>query len=119
MVPSDTALSKVNWAVLPVCCVMMAFCYIDRSNVAYAALQLRQPPPVGLDFTNALYGRGSGVFFISYSLFQIPSNLILVRPPLAIQWLQGRIWHCIDKPGYCSGTHCVLCCHLSETFNWT
>lgn len=77
--PVDRALSKVNWAVLPVCCIMMAFCYIDRSNVAYAALQLRQAPPAGLLFDAVTYGRGSGFFFISYSLFQIPSNMILVR----------------------------------------
>jgi MFS transporter, ACS family, tartrate transporter len=71
--------SKLNWALLPISCIMIGFCYLDRSNIAYMQLQLRQPPPVGLSFDENVYGQGSGLFFVGYSLFQIPSNLILVR----------------------------------------
>jgi hypothetical protein len=72
--------AKVNWALLPIMCTIITFCYLDRSNIAYMQLQLAQPPPTGLNFTDVIYGNGSGLFFIGYSLAQIPSNLILVCP---------------------------------------
>lgn len=74
---------KLHWALLPICCIMVGFCYLDRSNVAYMQLQLQLPPPAGMDFSASLYGNASGLFFIGYSVFQIPSNIILVRscPP--------------------------------------
>lgn len=71
---------KLHWAVLPICCIMVGFCYLDRSNVAYMQLQLQLPPPAGMSFSSSLYGNASGFFFIGYSVFQIPSNIILVRP---------------------------------------
>lgn len=72
-------LRKLNWAILPICCIMIGCCYLDRSNVAYMQLQLRRPPPVGLSFSSSLYGNASGLFFLSYSLFQIPSSIVVVR----------------------------------------
>lgn len=50
-------------------------CYLDRANLAFAASQLRED----LHFSASTYGVGAGVFFIGYALFQIPSNLILVK----------------------------------------
>lgn len=70
---------KLNWALLPVFSVMIGCCYLDRSNVAYMQLQLRRPPPVGMGFGDSLYGNAAGLFFLSYSLFQIPSSIIVVR----------------------------------------
>ena len=32
-----------------------------------------------LGFGAAVYGLGSGIFFLSYTLFEVPSNLILAR----------------------------------------
>jgi hypothetical protein len=81
--------SKVNWAILPVSCIMIGFCYLDRSNIAYMQLQLKEPPPVGLGFSEMVYGQGSGLFFIGYSLFQIPSNIILVRVVNNVQRLSS------------------------------
>eukprot|EP00891_Asterochloris_glomerata_P006550 jgi/Astpho2/6550/gw1.00099.48.1_t len=51
---------------------MMPVC---RTNLAFAAIQLNQQ----LGFTDYIYGLGSSVFFISYSLCQVPSNLALTR----------------------------------------
>lgn len=78
--PSEAAiLRKLGWAILPVACLMIGCCYLDRSNIAYMQLQLRRAPPVGLSFSPSLYGNASGLFFLSYSLFQIPSTLVVVR----------------------------------------
>lgn len=48
---------------------------LDRANVAYAALKMNQD----LGFSDATYAFGSGMFFIGYFLFEVPSNLLLVR----------------------------------------
>lgn len=70
---------KLDWALLPIASLMVACCMLDRSNVAYMQLQLRRPPPVGLSFSPSLYGNAAGLFFLSYSFFQIPSTQIVVR----------------------------------------
>ncbi|WP_084653373.1 MFS transporter [Nocardioides insulae] len=63
--------------------------YVDRMNIGLAKTQLEAD--VGI--SAAAYGLGAGIFFISYALLEIPSNLILhkVGPRLwiariAITW---------------------------------
>ncbi len=57
----------------------LLFCYfisfLDRVNVAFAALQMNKD----LGFTAAVYGFGAGLFFLTYCVFEIPSNLMLYR----------------------------------------
>src|SRR5258706_1578478 len=48
---------------------------IDRLNVGFAALTMNRD----LGFSPAVFGLGAGIFFIGYSLFQVPANLVLVR----------------------------------------
>ncbi|GLI71367.1 hypothetical protein VaNZ11_016556 [Volvox africanus] len=83
--PSITAASiyhKVNWAILPLFCLIASFCYIDRTNLAFAAIQLNHD----LAFDAQVYGLGSGLFFLGYSLFMVPSNIIMTRVG-APRWL--------------------------------
>ncbi|QGZ63353.1 MFS transporter [Paraburkholderia acidisoli] len=54
-------------------CFMLAF--IDRINVGFAYIHMRGD--IGL--TDAAYGLGVGLFFVSYTLFEVPSNLLLTR----------------------------------------
>jgi MFS family permease len=49
--------------------------YLDRINVGYAQLQMKQTLPFG----DAVYGFGAGIFFIGYFLFEVPSNLLLEK----------------------------------------
>ena len=49
--------------------------YIDRINIGFAGAALRQD--LGLSAT--MFGIGAGLFFLSYFLFEVPSNLILER----------------------------------------
>jgi ACS family tartrate transporter-like MFS transporter len=74
-------IAKVSWRLLPL--VALAYCvaYIDRSNIAVAALTMNKD----LGFSAYLYGWGAGIFFFGYFLFEIPSNLILER-------IGARIW---------------------------
>lgn len=67
--------SKIALRLLPflVLCYFAAF--LDRVNVGFAALTMRED--IGLSAT--AFGLGSGIFFISYFIFEVPSNLMLAR----------------------------------------
>jgi ACS family tartrate transporter-like MFS transporter len=68
-------LRRVGVRLLPLLFVLMAFNYVDRTNVAIAALQMNRD----LGFSAAAYGLGAGIFFLGYALFEVPSNLMLAR----------------------------------------
>ena len=70
-----SALAKVSWRLLPLLGFAYAIAYMDRINISFAATQMNRD----LGFSAAVYGLGAGVFFISYALFEVPSNLLLVR----------------------------------------
>ena len=65
----------VSIRLLPFLFVLYIFNYLDRSNVAIAALQMNRD----LGFSAAAYGLGAGIFFLGYVLFSVPSNLVLAR----------------------------------------
>ena len=49
--------------------------FVDRVNVSVAALQMNRD----LGFTATAYGFGTGMLSIGYTLFQVPSNIMLAR----------------------------------------
>jgi ACS family tartrate transporter-like MFS transporter len=69
------ALAKVAWRFLPVLTIAYVLNYLDRTSVGFAALTMNRD--IGL--TAYQFGWGAGLLFASYSLFEIPSNLILYR----------------------------------------
>jgi MFS transporter, ACS family, tartrate transporter len=71
----QTVIAKVSRRLIPFLLLLFVVCYLDRVNVAFAALQMNRT----LRFSGATYGFGVGVFFIGYSLLEIPSNLVLAR----------------------------------------
>lgn len=83
---------KVRWGILPMLWTMALICYIDRSNSAFAALDMREE----LDMSDATYGLGSSVFFVGYMLFEVPSNYLLVRFGASF-WLFRIVlsWGCV------------------------
>jgi ACS family tartrate transporter-like MFS transporter len=62
-----------------VLCYFLAF--IDRVNFSVAALTMNRD----LGFTQAVFGFGAGLFFVSYYFFEVPSNLIM-------QKVGARLW---------------------------
>ncbi len=66
---------RVSWRVLPFLMVAYLVCYIDRVNAGFASLQMNKA--VGI--SAAVFGFGGGIFFVSYCLFEVPSNLALQR----------------------------------------
>jgi D-galactonate transporter len=77
--PKDSAgealYSKVSWRIIPLLLVCYMVAYLDRINIGYAQLQMKQV----LSFGDAVYGLGAGIFFIGYFLFEVPSNLMLEK----------------------------------------
>jgi len=70
-----STMKKVSGRILPFVFVLYIFNFLDRSNVGIAALQMNQD----LGFSSGAFGLGAGIFFIGYALFEVPSNLLLVR----------------------------------------
>ncbi|MFT3819546.1 MAG: MFS transporter [Rubrivivax sp.] len=72
----DEALfSKISWHLLPLLTLCYVIAFIDRINIGFAQLQMKQSLP----FSDAAYAFGAGVFFIGYFLFEVPSNLMLEK----------------------------------------
>jgi D-galactonate transporter len=68
-------IAKVSARFLPLLIVCYFIAYLDRVNVSFAALTMNRD--LGLSAT--AYGLGAGIFFLAYFLFEVPSNLLLVR----------------------------------------
>ncbi len=67
--------TKVAWRLLPFLFLCYVCAYLDRINVSFAKLQMLQD----LGFSDAVYGLGAGIFFVGYLMFEVPSNLILLK----------------------------------------
>src|SRR5208283_5459113 len=63
------------WRLLPFLFLLYVVAYLDRINVGFAALQMKSQ----LNFSDAMYGAGAGIFFLGYFLFQVPSNMAMQR----------------------------------------
>ncbi|MBK4739110.1 MFS transporter [Noviherbaspirillum sp. DKR-6] len=72
---------KVAWRLLPVLMLGYFIAFVDRVNVGFAALQMNHA--IGLNA--AAFGLGGGLFYLTYVLFEIPSNL-------AMQRVGARLW---------------------------
>jgi MFS transporter, ACS family, tartrate transporter len=66
---------RVFWRLIPFLFLLYVCAYLDRVNLSFAALSMRRD----LGFSGTVYGAGAGLFFISYALFEIPANLVLLR----------------------------------------
>ena len=90
----QATMRKVYLRILPLAMVVYFFCYLDRINVSFAALQMNAD--IGL--TAAAYGLSSTAFYLGYCLFEVPSNVILDK-------VGARIWiaRIMITWGLCSG----------------
>src|SRR3954466_1593198 len=66
---------KVSLRLIPFLIICYFVAYLDRTNVGFAALTMRQD----LNISATAYGFGAGIFFLSYFIFEVPSNLFLER----------------------------------------
>jgi MFS family permease len=72
---------RVARRLLPLLILCYFVAYLDRVNVGFAALTMNR----ALGFNAAVYGFGSGIFFLGYFIFEVPSNVLLSK-------IGARIW---------------------------
>jgi len=72
---------KISYRIIPFVFILYIISYLDRANIGYAALQMNRE----LALSSEAFGFASGIFFIGYFLFEVPSNVLLNR-------FGARIW---------------------------
>jgi ACS family tartrate transporter-like MFS transporter len=72
---------QVAWRLLPFLMTCYFVSFVDRVNVGFAALQMVKD----LHMSPKVFGFGGGIFFVSYFLFEVPSNLLLEK-------VGARLW---------------------------
>jgi len=70
-----SAIRKASWRLIPLIGLGYGTAYMDRVNISFASLQMNRD----LHFSATVYGLGAGLFFLSYAICEVPSNLLLVR----------------------------------------
>ncbi|WP_321964816.1 MFS transporter [Paraburkholderia sp. J7] len=71
----DQLYRRVRWRLLPLLFISYLFAFLDRVNIGFAQLQMKQ----AIGVTDAQYGLAAGVFFVGYALFEVPSNFLFGR----------------------------------------
>jgi ACS family tartrate transporter-like MFS transporter len=70
-----SAVRKAAIRFVPLLTIAYLFNYLDRTSLGFAALTMNQQ----LGLSAGQFGLAAGVFFLGYSTFEIPSNLMLYR----------------------------------------
>ncbi len=73
--------SKIAWRIMPIVVLAFIVNFLDRTNVSFGALTMNKE--IGLSTTQ--FGVGAGMVFLSYCLFEVPSNVALYK-------FGARIW---------------------------
>src|ERR1700688_2947341 len=72
------------WRLMPFLFLLYIVAYLDRINVSFAILQMREQ----LRLSDLVYGRAAGMFFAGYFFFQVPSNLVMEKVGVR-RWISG------------------------------
>ena len=104
-VNEKVVLSKCANGMIPMLFMLALLAYLDRSNISFAAHDLRNDTGIG----DAEYGLGSSAFFVGYATLQLPS-MLGARYFGAPCWLAMimSLW------GVVAALFAALCCHRPE-----
>ncbi|MBI1956733.1 MAG: MFS transporter [Acidobacteria bacterium] len=72
---AERARRRIARRLLPYLFLLYVIAFLDRVNVAYAALDMTRD----LGFTPEVFGFGAGIFFIGYFLLEIPGALLVEK----------------------------------------
>jgi MFS family permease len=74
--PADRTLTSLLFRkLMPLLVLAYVISFLDRTNIALAKTHIA----VDLHISAAAYGLGAGLFFLSYALLEVPSNIIMHR----------------------------------------
>jgi len=74
LLPNETR-RRVTRRLMPFLFLLYIVAYIDRINIGFAGLQMTPE----LHFSDAVFGFGSGVFFVGYLLLGIPGAILVEK----------------------------------------
>src|SRR5881409_194413 len=72
---SERAFEKNAWRLLPLLAFASFVHYMDRTNIAFAALSMNRD----LGLTAAEFGTAASIFYLGYVLVSVPSALAMYR----------------------------------------
>ena len=78
-----SAVRKARRRLMPLLLIMYLVAMLDRTNIGFA----RQALHLHEGVSDAAFGLGAGAFFLTYAIFELPSNLIMHR-------VGARVWMC-------------------------
>jgi ACS family tartrate transporter-like MFS transporter len=70
-----SATRKAALRFVPLLTIAYLFNYLDRTSLGFAALTMNKQ----LGLSPGQFGLAAGIFFLGYSVFEVPSNLLLYR----------------------------------------
>src|SRR6201995_4072254 len=76
-----SAMGKIYMRLLPFAILSYFLAYVDRINVSFAALTMRDD----LQMSASAYGFALGTFYWAYFIFEVPSNVVMER-------VGARLW---------------------------
>src|SRR4051812_18673708 len=71
----ERTIARASTRLIPFLVLCFFVAYLDRVNVGFAALTMNRD----LGLSASAFGFGAGIFFVTYALFEVPSNLLLER----------------------------------------
>jgi D-galactonate transporter len=71
----ERTVARASKRLVPFLILCFFVAYLDRVNVGFAALTMNRD----LGLSASAFGFGAGVFFLTYAVFEVPSNLLLER----------------------------------------
>src|SRR5262245_34704369 len=70
-----TTMRRIGARILPFVFLLYILNYLDRTNIGMASLRMN----ADLGLSPTAYALAAAIFFVGYALFEVPSNLFLVR----------------------------------------
>ncbi|OJJ55945.1 hypothetical protein ASPSYDRAFT_80621 [Aspergillus sydowii CBS 593.65] len=67
---------KIDWRLCPLLAFLYLVCYIDKASIGNAKIEGML---TDLDMSGTQYNVALGIFFVTYVLFEVPSNILLAR----------------------------------------
>ena len=102
---SQETIARITRRLLPFLLLMYILAFLDRANLGFAKNAFQAD--TGL--SDSIFAFGAGIFFIGYSIFEIPSNLILHR-------VGAARWMCRIMVSWGIVSACMMFAHNSTTF---
>ena len=97
----SSTLRQLNAKIIPFIIICYFVANLDKTNISIAALQMN----ADLGLSASMYGLGVGMFYISYIIFEIPSNVIMTKVGARL-WIAGiMITGALSVPGCRWYTH--------------